>query len=126
MGKSQRDKGKVGEREVAKILQEHGWSDARRGQQYHGGGDSPDVIGIPGLHFEVKRVEKLNLKSAIKQSESDAADNEIPAVVHRKSREPWYVTLPFEDFLKFVKGAQMASYEGCCHWPRANKEWVGK
>jgi len=126
MGKSQREKGKRGEREVKNILREHGWSDARRGQQYHGGPDSPDVIGIPGIHFEVKRVEKLNLGDAIKQSKNDAADDEIPVVVHRKSGEPWYVTLPFEYFLGYVKCTQMASFEGCCHWPEANGEWVGK
>jgi len=98
-GKYSRNKGKVGEREVASISREHGFTDSRRGQQYHGGGDSPDVLGIPGLHLEVKRVEKLNLKNAMAQSSKDAAEGEIPVVVHRKSREPWYITLDFESFL---------------------------
>ena len=103
MGKSQRDKGKQGEREVSKIAREHGFTDARRGQQYHGGGDSPDVIGIPGIHPEVKRVEKLNLKAAMDQSVRDAADGEIPVVIHRRSREPWYITLSYESFLDIYK-----------------------
>ena len=100
-----RRKGKNGELEVAKILREHGY-DARRGQQYKGGGDSPDVIGIPGFHLEVKRVEQLRLKSAIDQSKRDAADGEVPVVVHRKSREPWFVTLSFEDFLNIISDAR--------------------
>lgn len=98
MGKPSREKGKRGEREVAKILREYGY-DTRRGVQYHGGPDSPDVIGLPGIHVEVKRVEKLNLKAAYSQSRDDAGED-IPIVVHRKSREPWMVTLSLEDFLE--------------------------
>ena len=41
-----RTKGKRGELELAKALRLYGY-DARRGQQYHGGADSPDVIGLP-------------------------------------------------------------------------------
>lgn len=126
MGKAEREKGKRGEREVSNILKEYGYTQAKRGVQYHGGPDSPDVVGIPGIHFEVKRVETLNLKAAIKQSVNDAADDEIPVVVHRKSREPWYVTLSLEDFIPLVQGTQMAIEEGCCHWPEASKVWVGK
>lgn len=103
MGKSQREKGKRGEREVASILREHGYSGARRGVQYSGGPDSPDVVGIPGIHFEVKRVEKLDLRSAMAQSIHDAEEREIPVVVHRRSREQWYITLSFEDFLELLE-----------------------
>ena len=94
-----RQKGAAAEREIAKILREHGYADARRGQQFHGGADSPDVLGIEGVHIEVKRVEKLNLTDAYAQSKRDADPSEIPIVVHRKSREPWMVTMSFEDFL---------------------------
>jgi len=103
MGKSQREKGKRGEREVAMISREHGFGDAYRGQQYHGGSDSPDVVGIPGIHPEVKRVERLDLRSAMAQSVSDAASGEIPVVIHRRSREPWYITFSFESFLDLYK-----------------------
>ena len=126
MGKMQREKGKRGEREFKDVLREHGWINARRGQQYHGGPDSPDVVGIPGIHFEVKRVEKLDIRKAIEQSRNDAGDGEVPVVAHRRSREQWYVTLPAEDFLGYIRAAQMASYEGCDCWPEANGEWVGR
>jgi len=105
MSKSQREKGKLGEREVSRLAREHGFSEAHRGQQYHGGGDSPDVIGIPGIHPEVKRVERLDLRSAMAQSRNDAAPGEIPVVIHRRSREPWYITLSYEEFLDIYKKA---------------------
>ena len=46
-----RDKGKRGERMAAKKFREHGF-DTRRGVQYQGGPDSPDVVGPEGLHIE--------------------------------------------------------------------------
>ncbi len=100
-----RSKGKRGELEVAHILNKHGYTDARRGQQYHGGGDSPDVRGLPGVHIEVKRVERLNLTEAYAQAIRDAADGEIPAVFHKRNREPWMVTVTLEDFLKLYGGS---------------------
>jgi len=52
-------KGKRGELELAKKLQEYGFN-TRRGQQYAGlGGD--DVVGLEGIHIERKRVERLNV-----------------------------------------------------------------
>jgi len=99
MGKSQREKGKRGERYVANRIRERLKLEARRGVQYSGGPESPDVVGLPGFHIEVKNVNRLNLGEAIKQSTNDAGDGEIPIVVHHKDREPWYVTIDFEDFL---------------------------
>lgn len=110
MGKMQREKGKVGEREVSKINREAGFLDSRRGVQYHGGGDSPDVIGIPGVHLEVKRVEKLHLWDSLQQAFDDAADGEYPVVVHRANRKPWICILDYKDFLEIYKG-YLASLE---------------
>ena len=72
MGKPSRDKGKRGEREIAGLLRDYGY-DARRGVQYHGGADSPDVVGLPGVHIEVKRTETLSLYPAMEQAKHDAA-----------------------------------------------------
>ena len=99
-----RRKGKEGELEWAKFLRSHGY-DAHRGQQYKGGGDSPDVTGLPGIHQEVKRVEKLNVHDAMDQSRRDAADAEIPIVAHRRDRKSWLVTMDAEDFLNLYKRA---------------------
>ena len=98
-------KGKKGEREWANVLKEHGYKEARRGQQYKGGGDSPDVVGLPGIHQEVKRVEKLRLWESFEQSKRDADDGEIPIVVHRANRRPWIVIMDAEDFLSLYESA---------------------
>ena len=55
-----RNKGKVGERELAKKLREYGF-EARRGQQYCGADGSADVVGLEGVHIECKRTERLSL-----------------------------------------------------------------
>ena len=61
------NKGKNGERELATILREYGY-DSRRGQQYCGSNGDADVVGLPGVHIECKRVERLNIYDAIEQS----------------------------------------------------------
>lgn len=98
-----RRKGAVGEREIAKYLREHGY-DAKRGQQYHGGADSPDVTGLTGYHVEVKRVQRLDLNAAMEQSIRDCGENEIPIVIHRRDRDYWKVTMRLDDFMEVIHG----------------------
>jgi Holliday junction resolvase len=94
-------KGAAGERELSKFLRDHGFSGARRGQQYSGI-EGEDVIGLPNIHIECKRVERLNIHDAMNQSIRDAND-QIPIVAHRKNRTPWLVTMRAEDFLELVR-----------------------
>ena len=105
MGKAinSKRKGSQGERDIAAILREHGYADARRGQQFAGHNGDPDVCGLPNFHLEVKRVEHLNLGAAFEQSVRDARDGEIPVVVHRRNRKPWMITMRFEDFLPLLE-----------------------
>ena len=102
-----RNKGAAGERELAGILKKYGY-DCRRGQQYCGANGDADVIGIPGLHIECKRVEKLNIDDALEQAIRDARDGEMPVVMHRKNRKPWKVTLELDDFMELLKAAGKA------------------
>lgn len=95
-----KQKGARGEREWAAVCREHGY-DARRGQQYNGL-EGEDVIGLPGIHIEVKRVERLNIEDAIAQSKADAKEK-IPIVAHRKNNCKWLVTMDAETFFKFYK-----------------------
>ena len=97
-----RAKGASGERELAKKLREYGY-DCRRGQQYSGASGDADVVGLPGIHIECKRVERLNLEDAMAQSRRDARDGEIPVVMHRKTRSPWLVTTTLEDWIKIYR-----------------------
>lgn len=103
MAINSRQKGAKGEREFAKKLREYGY-EAERGQQHAGGKDSPDVkSNMVGIHWEVKRVERLHLDDAMAQSERDAGDDETPAVAHRKNRGKWLVTMPLEEFMEYYK-----------------------
>lgn len=100
-----RRKGKEGELELARKLREQGF-DARRGQQYSGANGDPDVVGLPGIHIEVKRVEQLNIDKAMLQSEGDAKDGEVPVVMHRKNGKGWLVTMKLLDFIGLYREAR--------------------
>lgn len=96
-----RDKGKRGELELAKVLRLYGY-EARRGQQFHGGADSPDVLGLPHIHIECKRVEKLNLYDAMAQSKADSGED-IPVVMHRRNNHKWLVTMELSDWIELYR-----------------------
>jgi Holliday junction resolvase len=98
-----RNKGKRGELEAAKFLASEGFP-ARRGQQFSGGTDSPDVVceALPGMHFEVKRTEKGNPYDWVAQAERDGG-YKIPVVLHRRNDHKWLAILPAEQFLRIVR-----------------------
>lgn len=98
-------KGKRGELELAAKLREYGFT-SRRGVQYNGADGSADVIGLPGIHIEVKRVEKLNICEAVKQAQGDAKEGEMPAVFHRKNWEQWLVTMSLSDWIALYQAKQ--------------------
>ena len=96
-------KGKRGEREVAALLREYGF-EARRGQQFSGGGDSPDVVhNIPGVHIEVKLTEAFKLWDALEQAKADQRPGDLPVVFHRKNRKDWVAVLDAKDFLSLME-----------------------
>ena len=98
-----KQKGKRGELEWAAYCRHQGY-DCRRTAQYCGNtGDASDVVGLPGIHQEVKRVEHLNIYEAIEQAERDKKDFEIPIVAHRKNRFPWLVTMKAEDWFRIYR-----------------------
>ena len=97
LGKTSRDKGKRGERELAARLRYFGY-DAKRGVQYKGGEDSPDVIGLPGIHIECKRTERLDIYGALAQSKGDCG-KDMPVVMHRKNNCEWVVIQPLDDWM---------------------------
>jgi len=96
MGKiNSRSKGKRGELQFRDVLKRAGF-EARRGQQYAGSaeGESPDVVhNIPGVHIEVKWVERLNLATAMAQAKLDCG-GKVPVVAHKRNGGEWLVTLP--------------------------------
>ena len=98
MGRRSLDKGKRGEREAAARWSELFGIPMRRSQQYCGQSDeSDDITGHPGISIEVKRRERFDLESAIEKAAAEAADGNIPIVLHRKNHRPWLVTLRLDD-----------------------------
>lgn len=103
MGKASREKGARGERELANILRQYGY-ETRRGQQFCGANGDADVVGLPGVHIECKRVEALNIYKAIEQAKNDARAEELPAVFHRRNGEGWLVTMPLACWMQIYGG----------------------
>jgi hypothetical protein len=99
-----REKGKRGERQWRDELRANG-HDARRGQQFCGSPESPDVVcnALPWIHFEVKAVEKLNICDAMDQARSECA-MKVPIVAHKRNFRPWLVTMEAETFFDFLRG----------------------
>ena len=83
-------------------MREYGY-DCRRGQQYSGTSGDADVVGLPGIHIECKRVETLNLLDAVSQAVRDAAKGLLPAVFHRRDRCEWLVTMRLEDWIQIYR-----------------------
>lgn len=95
-------KGSRGELEFVNWLKAHSIN-ARRTQQYCGANNDADIVSdLRAIHFEIKRVEKLNISKAIQQSKEDAKADQYPVVVHRRSREKWLVTMDAEDWLELI------------------------
>lgn len=100
-----RAKGCRGEREWRDQLREAGFLKARRGQQFSGGDDSPDVVcpELPKVHFEVKRVEAGNPYNWMTQAIRDAGASKMPVVAHKRNNCDWLVVMRAEDFLNLIK-----------------------
>jgi Holliday junction resolvase len=103
-----RQKGAAGEREFANFLKERGY-DARRGQQFSGGTDSPDVIGVPGVHIEVKRTERTDIYGWLQQAKEDAGILNMPLVAHRKNGYGWVAIMDMEEFLMLLRQREKAN-----------------
>jgi len=87
MGAFARSKGARGEREFCELLREHGF-EARRGVQFAGGPDSPDVVTDLPCHVEVKRTETFS-PSYLLQAERDAHPALQPAVFWKRNNWKW-------------------------------------
>ena len=98
MGRMERNKGAVGERELAKELSRLFNVEAHRGRQYQGSPESPDVrVDIPDIHVECKRVEQFRIYEAIEQAASEAPAGAVPVVCHRKNNRRWLLVAYLDD-----------------------------
>lgn len=111
MGRSQREKGKRGEREVAHLWRRHGYW-AERTRQSRGDHD-PDVRvrGADGeeveVHVEVKRPARCAALGYLDQAAKDAAVSPFPTLpivfVRRDGDAEWSAILPAEALLAILE-----------------------
>ncbi len=101
MGKKSRDKGKIGEREVAQLFRNAGYP-ARRTAQVDGG-LSADVLvpSLPWLHVESKRYKGIAACRFMDQAIEDAKDK-TPVVFMREDKGPWIVMMLAHDWLRDI------------------------
>lgn len=106
MSRSAQRKGAGGERELVLLLRDHGYDVQRGGSLTFG--EVPDIIGLPGIHIETKRVERLNVPEAMRQAirDSERFRDGAPALFHRRNREPWLVTMLLEDWIDLYEAAK--------------------
>lgn len=102
MSKLSQRKGADGERELAATLRGYGYDIQRGGSVSYG--ELPDLTGLPGIHIEVKRVERLNVMEAYRQAARDSEHfGGTPALFHRRNRHPWLVTISLADWMKLYE-----------------------
>ena len=99
-----RAKGARGERAFRDLLRAEGY-EARRGQQFSGSPDSPDVVcpDLAQYHFECKCVERLNIEDAMAQARRDAGAAKTPIVAHKRNHCNWLITMDAETFFSLIR-----------------------
>lgn len=97
--KSNRDRGAEAERQVAEIFRAYGFNTVRRGQVFN---RESDVIGVPGLHIEVKYHKTAKVWEWLRQAETEAEIKKdgFPVVWFRRPREPFRVIVPAKLFME--------------------------
>jgi hypothetical protein len=103
-----REKGAVGERELADLLVSHGMM-ARRTVQYCGKTGEASDLKVDGLlvHVECKRVERIRLAEWVDQATNDARGRQW-AIFTRQSRRPWLVIQTLDDWIRDSRAAEAA------------------
>ena len=102
MGQSQQRKGREAELELCRVLNDYGIPAAPGDALNYG--SQPDIVGVAGVHVEVKRHERLEICPWVAQAERDAERfGGWPCVFYRRSREPWRVVMPLKAWILFYK-----------------------
>lgn len=112
MGHTSQRKGRAGELELCRRLKEYGF-DVQPGEAVSFG-STPDIVGLPGIHVEVKRHERIEIGAWMEQAERDAGrfGDGWPCVFFRRSREGWRVCMPLEAWIALYKGGDQYDEHG--------------
>lgn len=103
-GRAAKDKGARGERMLVHFLESFGLT-VKRGMVWL---NQSDVIGLYGIHIEVKFVEALNVRKALDQAiqEAEKKKDGLPTVFWKKSRKEWVVVMRATDWITLYKLAR--------------------
>ena len=102
-GARSRRKGARFERELVHQFREAmPGADVRRGLQWRGGDEVPDV-DCPVLWLESKRGKKPNVRAALRQATDAAPKGRIPLAVIRDDRAEAFVAMSLADFLELLR-----------------------
>lgn len=96
-------KGKRGERLLAQVLTAAGFP-ARRGVQYQGGSESPDVLCplLAHWHVEGKAVEQIRIKDWLAQVAADSAGKPW-FIAWKRNHGPWLAVLKLDALLDLLR-----------------------
>lgn len=109
-GKASRNKGARAERELANHLKDEYGLKVRRGQVFN---HEPDLVGLVGIHPEVKRQDRLNIHEAMAQAIGAAQKHGgLPAVFFRRDRGEWMVCMRLIDWMKLYRVWRVARRAG--------------
>ena len=105
MAINSKQKGSRGERDAVKLLKSLGFDDARRGQQFRGSPESPDVEcleTLPNIHFEIKWDKTVDFgtkrfNDAMQQAIRDAGTKQVPVMLWKHNGKPWRLTWLCDD-----------------------------
>lgn len=97
-----RDKGARLEREAAHALRSELGVPAERSAR-NGVPGAADVIGLPGVRFEVKGRRSIGALRFMDQARAEAEDYEIPVVLMRENGGDWHLMMALSDVLGLLE-----------------------
>jgi hypothetical protein len=102
-----RRKGKRGELEFIQCHLAPYWPSAKRNLDQFGD-DKRDCVEVAGVHWQIKRVEKLNIWAALDQATGEAAAHDTPVVAFRRNRSRWFCALEADELIPLLRLRELA------------------
>jgi hypothetical protein len=96
-----RSKGKRAELALAQILVPY-WPDVCRNLDQFGA-KKQDMLGTPGVHWQVKHVESLNIWKALEQAITEADPKDVPVVAFKRNRSPWFAAMELDELIPLLR-----------------------
>lgn len=102
MGRSQREKGKRGERAAAKALNETLGLDCTRSAQVSGQTGQADLNCKAAIHCEVKVRKGIGACRYLEQAVSDCLPEKVPFVLMKEDRGEWVAMVKLTDLRRLT------------------------